>query len=204
MRPLLIFIGVIVLVTLIWFFFASEQEIVNYPPKNERIIAFGDSLIFGTGSTSGNDFVSLLSKSLGRPITNLGVPGDTTADGLARITTVTSKDPGVVILLLGGNDYLKKIPEEQTFANLRSIITKLQEQGSMVILLGVRGGILRDNFLNQFDALAKETGVIYVPDVLDGLIGDDTYMSDTIHPNDAGYAQIARRVFEAVESKVTY
>lgn len=202
MRPLLLLIGAITILWLGWLFFASEREIVNYPPKNERIVAFGDSLVAGSGATADNDFVSLLSKQLGRPITNLGVPGDTTADGLARITTVTAKDPGVVVLLLGGNDYLRKIPEEQTFANLRSIIAKLQEQGATVVLLGIRGGILRDNFLNQFDALAEETGVIYVPDVLDGLVGNDQFMSDTIHPNNAGYARIAERVFKALESKV--
>lgn len=199
---LLLIMSAVVLACLAWFFFAPEQEIVNHPPKNERIIAFGDSLVAGSGATAGKDFVSLLSKQLGRPITNLGVPGDTTADGLARITTVIAKDPGTVILLLGGNDYLKRVPEEQTFANLRSIITKLQEQGALVVVLGVRGGILRDNFLDQFDALADETGVIYVPDVLEGIVRNEQFMSDTIHPNDTGYARIAKRVFEALESKV--
>jgi acyl-CoA thioesterase I len=194
--------GILALIGLTWFFFASEKKIINYPPKNAEIVAFGDSLVFGTGATAENDFVSLLSKKVGRPIVNLGVPGDTTADGLSRIDEVLSQDHGTVILLLGGNDYLRKIPKEQTFANLASIITKLQEQGIMVVLLGVRGGFLRDDFLDQFDALAEDMGVIYVPDVLRGLLGNNKYMSDTIHPNDAGYAHIAQRVFEAIETKL--
>lgn len=200
MRFLLILSGIAVSLGLLWFFFAPDADVVNYPPKNSHIVAFGDSLVAGVGATSGNDFVSVLSRMLGKPIINLGVPGDTTAQGLARIDQVIAKDPGTVILLLGGNDYLKKIPQEETFANLRSIIAKLQAEGAVVVLLGVRGGILRDNFADRFDALAEETGVIYVPDVLDGLIGRDTFMSDAIHPNDQGYAQIAERVFEAIEA----
>lgn len=200
MRSLLIITGIAFCIGLLWFFFAPEAEIVNYPPKNSQIVAFGDSLVAGVGATSGNDFVSVLSRMLGNPIVNLGVLGDTTAQGLARVDQVIAKDPGTVILLLGGNDYLKKIPQEETFANLRSIIAKLQAQGAVVVLLGVRGGILRDNFIDGFDALAEETGVIYVPDVLDGLIGRDAYMSDAIHPNDQGYAQIAERVFSAIEA----
>ena len=64
-------------------------------PKNPTIIGFGDSLVAGYGATGGNDFISVLSKSIGQPIQNFGVSGDTTADALVRINTVTVKDPGI-------------------------------------------------------------------------------------------------------------
>lgn len=182
----------------LWLFLDSEEQIVNYPPKNDRIIAFGDSLVSGVGSSAGQDFISLLSKKLNTPILNLGVPGNTTADGLSRVKSVTAKDPGTVIILLGGNDYLRNIPEDQTFENLRSIINEFQANGSMVVLLGVRGGILSDKFADRFELLAEDTGSIYVPDVLKGLIGNMAYMSDAIHPNDAGYAKIADKVHVAL------
>jgi len=185
--------------TSIWWFFFSGYEIVNDPPKNETIVAFGDSLVAGVGATKGNDFVSVLSKKLGVPIRNMGVPGDTTAQGLARVKMVTAEDPGMVIILLGGNDYLQKIPREQTFENLCSIIAEVQKQGALVVLLGVRGGIVRDAFENEFELLAEETGSVYVSDVLGGLIGNMTYMADAVHPNDKGYAHIAERVFEEME-----
>ncbi len=184
---------------LLWFLFGSSPEIVNYPPKDDTIAAFGDSLVSGVGSTKENDFVSLLSQKLETPILNLGVSGNTTSQGLARIQKVIAEDPGTVILLLGGNDYLQKIPREQTFGNLRTIITELQKQGAMVVLLGVRGGVLRDSYENEFELLAEETGSLYVSDVLGGLIGNMTYMSDAIHPNDKGYAYIAERVFEVLK-----
>jgi len=71
----------------------------------------------------------------------LGVPGDTTADGLARMSELNAYKPKVVLLLLGGNDYLKRIPQEQTFANLAAIIKDIQSRGAIVLLLGVRGGL---------------------------------------------------------------
>lgn len=188
--------------TSIWWFFFSGYEIVNDPPKNEKIVAFGDSLVAGVGATKGKDFVSVLSEKLRVPIRNMGVPGDTTAQGLARVKMVTAEDPGMVIILLGGNDYLQKIPREQTFENLRSIIAEVQKQGALVVLLGVRGGIVRDVFENEFELLAEETGSVYVSDVLGGLIGNMSYMSDAVHPNDAGYAYIAERVFEEMEGYV--
>lgn len=140
---------------------------------------------------------------MNKSIVNLGVSGDTTAQGLARIDDVLSIDPGTVIVLLGGNDYLRKIPQQETFANLKTIVTKLQSHGIMVVLLGVRGGLLVDKFDRDFKKLAKETEAIFVPNVLDGLIGDTKYMSsDAIHPNNKGYEKIAERVYEKVNKYI--
>lgn len=191
---------VIPILALILYFVFKSPNIKNYPPKNSTIVAFGDSLVQGVGSTEGNDFVTLLSKKTGRPIVNLGVSGNTTAQGLERIDEVISKDPGTVIVLLGGNDYLRKIPQDQTFSNLRKIIATLQSKGIVVILLGVRGGLLVDKFNSDFEDLAKDTGVIFVSNVLDGLIGDSRYMSsDSIHPNDMGYQRIAEKIYNSIK-----
>ncbi len=188
------FLGVVILasVLLVWFFWPQKPP-TNYPSQGTDIIAFGDSLVYGTGG-SGGGFVSILSRDLGVPIVNLGVPGDTTADGLIRIDELDEYKPKVVILLLGGNDYLKKVPPEQTFANLGKIIEDIHSRGAVVLLLGVRGGILRDNFASQYKALAKKYNTAFVFDVLDELIGLREYMADSVHPNDKGYQHIAGRV----------
>lgn len=191
---------VIPIIVLILYFIFKSPGIKNYPPRNHTVVAFGDSLVQGVGSTISNDFVTLLSKKIGKPIINLGVSGNTTAQGLDRIDEVISRDPGTVIVLLGGNDYLRKIPQDQTFSNLRKIIVTLQSKGIVVILLGVRGGLLVDKFNSDFKTLAKETGVIFIPNVLDGLIGDSRYMSsDGIHPNDVGYSMIADKVYNYIK-----
>jgi acyl-CoA thioesterase-1 len=165
-------------------------------PKVTRdgpIVAFGDSLVYGTGS-SGGGFVRMLEQQLGRPIENLGVPGDTTADGLARLDEALDHDPSVVILLLGGNDFLRQVPQDETFANLGTMIERLQADGAAVLLVGVRGGLLRDHFAARFEELAKRHGTAYVHDVLDDTLGVNGYMADQVHPNDRGYAVIADRV----------
>ena len=178
----------------VYLFFFNTAPIANSPSAGTDIVAFGDSLVAGTGSSDGHDFVSLLSGAIGQPIVNLGVPGDTTADGLARINGLDAYKPKVVLLLLGGNDYLKRIPQEQTFANLAAIIKDIQSRGAIVLLLGVRGGLFGDHFSSGFEDLRDTYHTAYVSNVLDGLLGDKKYMSDQVHPNDAGYRLIAERI----------
>lgn len=184
------------------FFGTRYSPLKNYPPKNDTIVAFGDSLVEGYGSTKGNDFVTLLSEKLRKPIINLGQSGNTTAEGLSRINEVIIRDPGTVIVLFGGNDYLRNISESETFANLRQIIGMLQSNGAFVVLLGIQGGLFNDTYKSSFESLAKETGVVYVPNVLAGLFGDPKYMSELVHPNDAGYAKIADKVYAEMKKYI--
>lgn len=174
--------------------FAGCAREVPQVTRDGPIVAFGDSLVYGTGS-SGGGFVKMLEQKLGRPIENLGVPGDTTADGLARIDEVLAFEPSVVILLLGGNDFLRQVPQDTTFANLETIITRLQAEGAAVLLAGVRGGLVRDHVAARFEELADRLETAYVHDVLDDTLGVPDYMADHVHPNDAGYGVIARRVY---------
>jgi len=196
-KNIIAIIIIVGLILVVWFFFFKSAPITNYPPKNDTIVAFGDSLVFGVGATGGNDFVSVLERKLGREVVNLGVSGNTTKDGIARIDDVLELDPGVVILLLGGNDYLRRMSKEETSANLETLITTFQAQGSVVVLLGVRGGILVDGREAVYRELSEKYGTVYVDDVLDGIFMKPELMFDSIHPNNAGYAIIADRVYEA-------
>ncbi len=202
MNKIFLIIALILVVISLVIFLPRNEKIKNYPPKDGPIVAFGDSLVAGNGSTPGNDFVSLLSTKIGEPIINLGIPGDTTAGGLARIDSLFDENPRVVILLLGGNDFIRKVAREETFSNLRAIINKIQASGSVVVLLGVRGGLLADSADGLFKDLAKETGSAYVPNVLSGLFADSRYMSDAIHPNDAGYIRVADKVYEVLKDVI--
>jgi len=152
-------------------------------------------LVAGVGASPGRDFVSLLSQKIGQPIINLGVSGDTTATALARLPELDAYRPKVVIVLFGGNDYLRRVPQVQTFENLTEIIESIQAKGAMVLLLGIRGGLLNDHFDTEFKKLRNTHDTAYVSDVLDGFLGKREYMSDEIHPNDAGYERIAERVY---------
>jgi lysophospholipase L1-like esterase len=98
-------------------------------------------------------------------------------------------------VLLGGNDYLRRVPKENTFENLAKIIEKIQSRGAIVLLLGVRGGLLGDQYDSSFEDLAKRYHTAFVSNVLDGLLGRSEYMSDEIHPNDSGHRIIADRAY---------
>lgn len=161
---------------------------------NGPILIYGDSLAEGVGSTLGRDLGSLLERELGLPVLNYGVAGDTSDLGLARLSLALREKPRLVLLILGGNDFLKRIPREQTFQNLERIITAVQEEGAIVVLVGVRSGIIGGGADREFERLAKQTGAAYVEDILQGVFGDPTLMSDAIHPNDRGYARIAERI----------
>ena len=99
------------------------------------------------------------------------------------------------MLLLGGNDFLKRVPKHEMLSNLEQIITAIQNKGAVVILLGVRGGLITDSYESDLRSLAEKTGSAYVPNVLKGLIGNPKYMDDSIHPNNAGYAIIADHIY---------
>ncbi len=195
-------LAVLVLSALGYYFFGGpgKRDVANYPSTGTDVIAFGDSLVAGTGSTPQHDFVSVLSGKAGVPIVNLGVPGNTTAQGLARLEELDPYRPRIVLLLLGGNDYLQKVPIDATFANLAKIIENLQARGAMVVLLGVRGGVFGDPYGSEYEKLSRRYRTAYVPDVLDGLLGKRQYMSDPVHPNDAGYALIAERIYPVLKA----
>ena len=168
---------------------------INLPPTaTGPWIAFGDSLTEGYGATEGNAYPALLSRSLGVPIVNLGVSGDTTTDGLKRLDAVARQQPRVVLLCLGGNDALSQMPQASTLSNLEAIIDRLHAEGSFVVLIGIRSASFRDRNEKAFARLAREKRVLYVPDFLKGLAFKPVYMSDAIHPNDAGYQKFADRL----------
>jgi acyl-CoA thioesterase I len=197
-----IFLILALLAGVLIFTFGKGTKITNFPSSGKAIVAFGDSLVAGVGSTQGKDFVSLLSQKIGEPIVNLGTSGNTTAEGLARINKVIALDPKVVIVLLGGNDALRRVPADETFRNIDETVKRLHEAGAVVILLGIRGGLLSDTYEKRFKEIAEARGALYVPDVLDGIFAHAELMDDAIHPNDAGYALIAAKVSPALERAV--
>jgi len=196
-------VAVLVLLVGVWLSRGdSEYTIVNYPSSGETVVAFGDSLVYGVGADTEGGFVTMLSGRIGEPIVNLGRGGDTTELGLQRINDVLNLNPKVVIVLLGGNDYLSRKPREGVFKNLRTIVTTIQEDGAVVLLLGVRGGLLYDSYDNEYKDLARELGAAHVPNILDGLIGNSEFMDDAIHPSELGYEMIAERVFPVLNSLI--
>lgn len=194
-------LGLLLLGTLIYWLTPSYTP--QYPSAGTHVVIFGDSLAEGYGASSGNDIASRLSRALGKEVINLGVAGDKTADALARIDVLMKANPRVVIILLGGNDAIHKVPVAETFANLEQIISRITTQGASVIVVAEPGGLYGSTYEKEYERLAKKYKTFYLPNILSGLIGHPEYMSDYIHPNDAGYAIATERILPVVQEALS-
>ena len=175
-------------------------KIRNLRSTGETIICFGDSLTEGVGAGEGDDYPSALSRQLALPVVNAGRRGDTTADALERLSdAVLSKNPRLVILLLGGNDFLRQRPRQETRTNLEKIVLRVQTQGAIVAIAGIKLGLFTDEYGEIFEQTAEKFGALYIPQVMKGSLGSSSLKSDPIHPNGAGYRLIAERVGEKIK-----
>ena len=134
--------------------------------KGQSIICFGDSLTSGVGAAQGKDYPSQLSKLIGKPIINAGVPGDTTARALRRLERdVLSKNPGIVLITLGGNDLKNGVARDTAFSNLKQIVESIQDSGAGVIIGGLKFPFRDRGYGKGYQVLADETGAILIPDI---------------------------------------
>lgn len=173
----------------------SIGNVRNLDSRGSNVIAFGDSLTAGYGAQPGEDYPSRVSAATGIAIINAGVSGDTTEMALARLDRdVLSRDPRIVIVGLGGNDYLQSVPIATTETNLRSIIDKIESAGAVVILLGFRFPSLSADYEAMYKRVAKDDRCLFVANVLSGILTNPELKSDEIHPNARGYQLMADRV----------
>lgn len=189
-------VAVAVVAALLFVFWPSGMRNVrNLDSRGSAVIAFGDSLTAGVGAQEAEAYPARLATKVGASIINAGVSGDTTESALTRIDTdVLARDPRIVIVGLGGNDFLRRVPIETTEANLRSIVRKSQGAGAMVVLLGFEFPSIGPSYASMYERIADDEGCLLVADLLDGILNDPKLKSDEIHPNAAGYEIMADRV----------
>ena len=170
-------------------------------PSDAVILAFGDSLTFGTGASTNNDYPSILAELAHRDVINEGVPGEVSADGSKRLPALLDEyQPQLLVLIHGGNDLLKKIPEQETFANLDSMIVEAKNRNIPVIMMGVpKPGLIFMESADIYQAIAKRDDILIDLDTLPTILGDNDLKSDLIHPNNAGYRQMATNIFNLLK-----
>ena len=166
----------------------------------EKILILGDSITAGYGLQPEQAYPYLLSQKLNLPIVNRGVSGDKTADGLARLSAdILTENPWMVIIGLGGNDFLKKVPKTATEQNLKSIITQVQAEKAITVILGMNLGLFTDEYEELYKRVAQETGSYLIPQVLKGIIDNPKHrQQDIIHPNAIGQKILADKIAEAL------
>lgn len=185
---------------LILFTACSKYEPKNYPNSNDDIIAFGDSLTYGYGAGRDESYPAYLSEMLGREVINLGVSGDTSAMGLARIDEIKRYSPYMVLIEFSANDFFRKIPKEQTENNLKEIVRQVQSMGAIAVLVDTGGAYPMDPYTKIQKQISKEYNTLFVPGIMDGIYNKSKLKSDQIHPNAEGYKIVAERVKKVIKN----
>lgn len=161
------------------------------------VLAFGDSLTYGTGALPGESYPEVLSTLIGREVVAAGVPGEQTAAGLARLDGVLdSYEPKIILLCLGGNDMLRKVDQSVVESNLRRMIDRARTRGVAVLLIGVPKPALFGGTADFYERIADDLALPFEGEVLNDILKDNDYKSDAIHPNARGYRILAQSLAE--------
>ena len=162
---------------------------------SDVVLAFGDSLTYGTGARSEDSYPVVLGQLIGRTVVRAGVPGEMTAGGLQRLPGVLDEyQPRLVIICLGGNDMLRKVAPANIEANLREILQLIKSRGLDVMLIGVPAPGLITSAPQFYEKLAQEFRVPYEGKVVTSVLYKAELKSDPVHPNAAGYRRMAEAV----------
>lgn len=164
------------------------------------IVAFGDSLTYGTGAAENESYPAVLAQLIGRRVVRAGVPGEVTAQGLARLPQVIEEHrPSLIVVCLGGNDLLRKIDEAQVKKNLREIIRTIKGQGISAVLVGVPKPALIASAPTLYSELAKEFDIPYEGKIVTDVMYQLELKADPIHPNAKGYRKMAEAIAELLK-----
>lgn len=161
--------------------------------NDDVILAFGDSLTFGTGASPAESYPAQLQALIGRTVVNAGVPGEISADGLARLPDVLEEvKPTLLLLCHGGNDFLRKQSEATAAANVRAMIKLARDKDIGVVLIATPKPGLTISPPAFYAEIAKEFSIPFNDDALTSILRDNALKSDLVHPNAKGYAQFAQ------------
>ncbi len=164
-------------------------------PQDAVVLAFGDSLTFGTGAQPDASYPAVLEQLIGRKVWSAGVPGEMSAAGLARLPSALDYyQPQLLILCHGGNDFLRKLGDAQVAENLRGMIRIARQKGVNVLLIGVPKPGLFPAPPDFYADIATEFGLAYEGKALKEILRDNELKSDIAHPNAKGYARLAAAV----------
>ncbi len=170
-------------------------------PNDAVILAFGDSLTFGTGATPETSYPAMLEKLIGRRVVAAGVPGEVTADGLERLVDVIEEEqPSLLILCHGGNDLLRQTGEAQAESNLRAMVSLAKGKGIQVLMLAVPKPGWTLAAPAYYEKIAAEFKLPIETGILRSIMASSKLKSDTIHPNEAGYQKMAEAIAELLRS----
>lgn len=170
-------------------------------PAGSTVLAFGDSVTAGVGASSGEDWPTRLQAISAWQIRNAGLAGDTAEAAAARLDAeLVQSNPALVIIEIGGNDFLRRRPPERVKEDIRALIQRARASGARVVLVAVPSlsllaavsGRLRDAAL--YAELAQEEKLPLVENVFSDVLSEPALRADPIHPNRLGYETLAEGI----------
>ena len=166
-------------------------------PGDAVVLAFGDSLTFGTGAAESESYPAQLEKLIGRRVARAGVPGEVTAQALARLPSALDEHaPRLLLLCIGGNDFLRRAGNAQAEANVREMVKLARGRGIEVLLIGTPEPGFSVTPPAFYAGIARQFALPYEESVIGDVLKDASLKSDPIHPNAQGYGVIAGRIAE--------
>ncbi|MBI3375442.1 MAG: arylesterase [Betaproteobacteria bacterium] len=176
-------------------------------PAGSRILALGDSLTAGYGVTPAEAWPVLLARRTGWIVANGGVSGDTSAGALGRLPALLEEHrPALVLVTLGGNDMLRKVPEGETVANLGKMLAQVKASGAKAVLIAtpkpsVAGAVFRNlSAADFYRQVANDNHVPLIEDAIADVLSDPLMKGDPLHPNAAGHTLLTKKFFDALKS----
>jgi acyl-CoA thioesterase I len=178
----------------------AERPKLERLPSDAVVLAFGDSLTFGTGASDAESYPAQLEALIGRRVVRAGVPGEVTAQALARLPSALDEHaPKLLLLCIGGNDFLRRLGNPQAARNVRDMVQLAKSRGVAVLLIGTPEPGFSVSPPTFYADIAKEFRVPYEESIIGEVLMDRALKADPIHPNARGYQIIAERVAEKLK-----
>ena len=178
----------------------GERPKLERLPSDAVVLAFGDSLTFGTGANEEESYPVQLEKLIGRRVVRAGVPGEVTEQALERLPGALDEHaPRLLLLCIGGNDFLRRLGNQQAERNVREMVKLARSRGIAVLLIGTPEPGLTVSPPTFYAVIAKEYRVPYEEGIVGQVLKDRTLKADPIHPNARGYRRIAEKLAEKLK-----
>jgi len=178
----------------------GERPTLEPLPGDAVVLALGDSLTYGSGAQESESYPAQLEQLIGRRVVRAGVPGEVSAQALARLPGLLEEhSPKLLLLCIGGNDFLRRLGNRQAEENVRAMVKLARGRGVEVLLIGTPEPGFSVTPPAFYAGIAEEFGLPYEEDVIGEVLRDAALRADPIHPNARGYRLIAERIAAALK-----